>query len=202
MSLFVVGDSHSCLFSCVDRIDVVYNYSESPLLLDSEKIYWKRLGPHTAYNINNKLNFSDLFENDSIMVSCGEIDCRVFLPRKKNIQECVDRYVNYLKTLNMYKNIWCLCPPASCILEYTDNALPVHGTNQERNRITLEFNNYLVEKCIDNGFKYINLFPNLVDDDMKTKQEFYWDYNHLSYSRVKCFLVDEFNRYGLKLYEN
>lgn len=205
--IFVIGDSHSCLFSGTSIIDgnnVDPNFTS------------KRIGPYTAYNIHGKkydvlktielLNVNKL--SDYIFFSFGEIDVRCHIgfitdqqsvSYKKIVNECVDRYVDFLQffqTQNYKIGVWGVIPSGS------NNSIQGNGresykTAQERNVITSHFNHILKQKCEVLGIKFKCIFNHIVND-ASNYDSYYTNDNtdnkmHLNYDACKKLIYQEFS---------
>lgn len=118
----------------------------------------------------------------SVMVSLGEIDCRVHVKKQselqnKTVENIIDdilvHYENYLKMLQGYGyNVICWGPVASQKECEVDPAYPRYGSEEERNEITEIFNRKLKNFCSANSMGFSTLFYEMIDSDYKTKPEF------------------------------
>lgn len=173
------------------------------------------IGPVIAYNFSNNhlykvlnlLETSDFDkELDYVMLIVGEVDCRWHLPKKSNdnnvdiyevVEECVDRFFNnYLELKNKgYKIIgWGGHP--STIDGHDDNPdKPVFGSCSTRNSISRTWDKLLKDRCDSNNIPYISIMEYLIDEDGLTKMEYFMDYCHLDYHKVKNILVEKFKDY-------
>ena len=116
-----IGDSHSCFFSGEDKIQPTWP-EQSFDVLPYFRSY--RIGPSTAYNLNNKkeniieplIQSLNLSEKDKLLFCFGEVDCRAHLIKQSQLQnrgicdiinECVFRYISSIKYYTKYtSNIW------------------------------------------------------------------------------------------------
>lgn len=202
--IFVIGDSHTEIFH-------KNNYNAKKLILgdsnhatqvwfnNSKNFCTYHLDAVTAYNSNNpnatissfnKIRFlvknGYLPKASTVVVSMGEIDCRVHIKKqaqKQNISidEVIDRTISnyleflfYLKT-NGYK-VFAYGPiPSQSDKAPFDTNFPRFGTEIERNEITAIFNKKLEKICNLNGIKYFTLFNQLLNQDFTTKVEYLSD---------------------------
>jgi hypothetical protein len=94
----------------------------------------------------------------------GEIDIRCHVKNWLHgkeidtvISEWVNKYCDRLKTLGCKVGIVSVTPPTS--KEFADTKeYPVSGTDDERILYTKRMNYYLKEKCLENGWKYIDTY--------------------------------------------
>ena len=116
-----IGDSHSCFFSGENKIQPTWP-EQSFDVLPYFRSY--RIGPSTAYNLNNKkeniieplIQSLNLSEKDKLLFCFGEVDCRAHLIKQSQLQnrgicdiinECVFRYISSIKYYTKYtSNIW------------------------------------------------------------------------------------------------
>lgn len=165
-----------------------------------------KIGSNTAYNSYNKLprieqviNEYEITSKDFIFTCFGEIDIRNHIGFNSNktmeslidtIKICVDRYfetVLYLKakglTIGMY------AAPASSI----GNKTPIdYGDVVLRNKMTLEFNEYLKTKCVENAIIFKDISKQMMLPDGTTDQKFIMDDIHLS-QQAMPLLLEEFS---------
>jgi hypothetical protein len=193
--IHVIGDSHVCFFNGVDGIAT--QYPENELF----KTY--RLGAPIAYNLSK---FNTMYKareqiakilpkislKDSLLFCFGEIDCRYHIKNQsikqnKNINEiiidCVNRYVNAIKELNILNHkvgVW--GPIASTYLEEICSSKDcwIKGSPLERNIISLIFNDCLQKKCKEENIHFISIFKDLILPNNNTNTNYYMDAIHLS----------------------
>jgi len=153
-----------------------------------------KIGSNTAYNSFNKLPIIEraieeyeVKETDYIFLCFGEIDIRNHIGEKSeelnisitdSIRICVDRYMKtvlYLK--NKAFNIGVYGPPASSV-----GYKSTYGYKDVifRNKMTIEFNEYLDTKCLENGIPSINICNEMLLVNGKTDSKFIMDDIHLS----------------------
>jgi len=209
-----IGDSHSAVFSGVEEMQPCWP-EPAANTLSNFKSY--RIGPATAYQIINKqpiieslIDSIDLDVNDKLMFCFGEVDIRAHLIKQSKIQdkpvndlviECVDRYIkalSYYKKYNTEIVIWGPIASWSSEKEYTGG--PTFGTNQERNWTTFAFNLALQFACLNEGFKFVTIFYDMVTDSMKTIPDFLddWEGSHMHLSqRAMPNILKSFTLRGL-----
>ena len=129
----------------------------------------------------------------------GEIDLRVHVLRQaiiqnisvhKIIQNILDVYLKELDYLRQkYKiNISVYGPIASQIstrpcygpIASQIHGFPCFGSEEERNKVTLLFNELLEHSCKDLGFTFITIAPKIINKNYLTKSEYIADGCHLS----------------------
>lgn len=165
-----------------------------------------KIGSNTAYNSFNKLPRIDqvleeyqVSDNDYVFLCFGEIDIRnhigfhvgkTYETLSEGIKICVDKYfktILYLK--NKGFNVGVYAPPASSI----GNQTPAdYGDVYLRNKMTIEFNEYLKIKCNELGIVFKDISKKLMSDDGATKQNFIMDDIHLSQEAMPI-IIDEFS---------
>ena len=167
-----------------------------------------KIGSNTAYNSFNKLPRIEqaileygVNKNDYVFTCFGEIDIRNHIgfnveeqgiTFEKGIEICVDRYINtilYLKNKGI--NIGVYGSPASSV----GNNTPIdYGNVIFRNKMTLIFNNYLSEKCKENGIPFVDISKLLMLEDGSTDQKFIMDDIHLSQEAMPL-LIEAFSEF-------
>ncbi len=198
-TIHCIGDSHASFFSGTDAIQPVWpelgkNYI--PLF----KAY--RLGPVTAYNLCKTGTKSGgrekLFEvlktietNSTVLLSFGEIDCRVHLLKQSRehdrpladvVNECVDRYfgvVQEVKSLGYQVLVWAAIP-STIAGKIAEPDYVAYGTCAERNEVTKLFNNRLTQLAEAQKIPVISVFNELVLPNGLTNFAYYSDEVHLS----------------------
>ena len=199
--IFVIGDSHSEVFhknNYKDKKLILGDHThESQLWFNhSEEFCTYHFDAITAYNSNNpnatissykKIRFllekGYLPKGSTIIVSMGEIDCRVHIQKQsekqqRSIDEIIDDVLkNYEQFLLLLKNrgykviVYGPIPTQSDTAPFDEN-FPRYGTEIERNKITQIFNKKLEKMCEKDGIEFKTLFNKLINDDMTTKSEF------------------------------
>jgi lysophospholipase L1-like esterase len=198
-SLYVIGDSHVSVFLGKDRLAECWPDSTPSLISGVEVI---RLGPVTAYNLCNynsstrgRENLEQALEkkadkNAWIMISAGEIDCRVHLVKKAIAQnlpftqvasEVASRFIHYLNGLKDqgYK-ICLLLPPPAAFIEEDDPLYPRTGSEFERNLMTRELIIHLESLSADADIPVIDIFSESTNEALETVRSYLWDGIHLS----------------------
>lgn len=165
-----------------------------------------KIGSNTAYNSFNKLSRIEqvlleynITESDYVFLCFGEIDIRnhigFHIGKKYNtlsegIKVCVNRYIEtvvYIK--NKGVNVGVYAPPASSVggqtpIDYGDVIL--------RNKMTIEFNEYLKYKCDEVGIPFKDISKLMMLPDGTTDQKYIMDDIHLS-QQAMPFLINEFS---------
>ncbi len=174
-----IGDSHASVYSGQVEMQPIYPESHN-CIIPNIKSY--RIGPATAYQLHTKMYIINhiianyVKENDFIMFLFGEVDCRVHLPKHKNVNECVTRYFN---VINNYKNI-IVCGPIASSPDNRACEIPHIGTCIERNEITKEFNSLLKEICDNHNIPFITVLDEMLLDDGNTNPDYLADQLHAS----------------------
>lgn len=145
--------------------------------------------------------------DDYVMLVVGEVDCRWHLPKRASdtgqdveavVNECVDRYFRAIKELNntYAKMIVFGAHPSTTGAHNDDFNNPVYGDCLFRNKITLQYNKRLEEKCLEENIPFVNIFDYLVNENGLTKMEYFRDYCHLNF-KSHPYMVEQFKNKGL-----
>ena len=177
LKVYCFGDSHSWFFRN-------FSFCESI-----------SMGPHLAYNFINQVptvldimknrDANDQVNRKFLLFCFGEIDVRVHLKKKGNIEECAKRYLDSIqKVKEVYPQCIVFGTVASSVIEQRTE-FPTMGTCPERNRIAKEFNSYLCLYSSQAGVSYFDVLDKLVDESGMTRTEYYKDDGvHLSKEAV------------------
>jgi hypothetical protein len=186
--IHVVGDSH-----------VVPFRGSMPFLAH-------HLGAATAYNLNKKNSstksneklfkvIEKLGKKDIVMLSFGEIDCRIhiYYQHKKSderysISDLIDRTIaNYGEVMAQLKQrevnfcVYCVSPATKVGNEYK---YPFYGVPEVRSQINRMFNEKLKAFCWKNGYKFIDIYDKVADKDGLMLKEYSGDDIHLNKKAV------------------
>jgi len=207
--IYVFGNSHAHFFT--DSFPGTIGEGEK----HNEHFRSFSLGPVIAYNfvdhhfptMVNLLNSLPITPNDPVLITIGEVDCRWHLLKQAEIQkrnakdvvhECIDRFFTshiYLKD-NGYKVVgWGGHP--STTSGHCDTGDVVYGDCLTRNKITLEWNDYLEQKCRAKGIIFTSIVKDLINVDGLTKIEYYKDYCHLDSAKYLPVVIEKFKEKGL-----
>jgi len=165
------------------------------------------LGAATAFNLIKKnsstMSNEQLFqavnklgEKDTVMLSFGEIDCRIhiYYQHKKSdgrysISELIDRTIsNYGEIMAQLKRrgvnfcVYCVSPAANVGNEYK---YPFYGTLEVRSQINRMFNEKLGAFCRSNGYRFIDIYDRVSDKDGLMLKEYAGDDIHLNKKAVR-----------------
>lgn len=165
-----------------------------------------KIGSNTAYNSYDKLPRIDqviseynITDKDYIFTCFGEIDIRNHIgfhadsngySFEEGIRICVDRYMEtifYLKNKGLKVGVYG-SPPSSVGL-----GKPIdYGDVIFRNKMTIVFNEYLSEKCIENNIPFKDVSKYLMLEDGTTDERFIMDDIHLSQESMP-FIINLFS---------
>lgn len=165
-----------------------------------------KIGSNTAYNSFNKLPRIEqaileykVQPTDYVFLCFGEIDIRNhigFQAQRNNISVsecikiCVDRYLQtimYLKNKGWKIGVYASPPSSKGNLTPADYADVV-----TRNKMTIEFNEYLKTKCLESDIIFKDISKKLMLPDGTTDQKFIMDDIHLS-QQAMPFILEEFS---------
>jgi hypothetical protein len=196
-----IGDSHVSVFSGIDKITDGW-----PSVGDCLPGYHSyRTGPHLAYSVGDPDHvayrtlrhiLNQLPSDDTILLSYGEVDCRVHVVKQaeaqnKSLQDIVNnivwRYSNaILSVRETHSKVIVYAPVASCNCNHPDakvceeNEYPHIGPPELRNFATKAFSKALIDKFENTDIGVLSIFDQLSDDNLKTIDSFYMDSVHLS----------------------
>ncbi|OGZ72560.1 MAG: hypothetical protein A2908_01665 [Candidatus Staskawiczbacteria bacterium RIFCSPLOWO2_01_FULL_38_12b] len=198
--IHVIGDSHSTVF---------YN---------KKQFIAHFLGAATMHNLNKKVSLTKSNEKlfkilrklntkrDIVMLSFGEIDCRIHMSyqyekqqKKITIPKLIDQTIfNYgcvLKEIRqMGITLYVYGMPGAREIKYLDKSL-FYGTDSMRSDIYGEFNDRLKKFCENNGYPYINIYPKVSDKNGFLLKEYVADEIHLN-GKIADFVRQEINKNG------
>ncbi len=201
--IHVVGDSH-----------VVPFRGSMPFLAH-------HLGATTAYNLPKKNSstrsneqlfkvINKLGRTDMVMLSFGEIDCRVHIyyqhkksNEKYSISDLIDRTIaNYgevmaqLKQLGVNFCVYCVSPATKVGNEYK---YPFYGTPEVRSQINRMFNEKLKAFCQKNGYRFIDIYDKVTDKNGLMLKEYSGDDIHLNKKAVGLVRAELREKMGIDI---
>jgi hypothetical protein len=208
--IYCIGDSHVSFFSGSDRI--------IPLSPDNKQSKYPifkpyRLGASLAYNCfkyntktqsREKLDFllKKVIEPKSrILLSFGEIDCRVHLvlqAEKKNVsidkvvEECIEQYmrlVDYLISRKYTVILWNVVPTTICPDQ--NKNYPSNGTLEQRTQATIVFNKMLEKEANIRRIDFWSIFNQITDNSGIMISKYFYDCVHLSNIAMPLVLSKE-----------
>lgn len=192
------------------------------------------LGPVLAYTFFEKhfamikshisKNKSWFPEGSKIVLVCGEVDCRLHIPKHSKkienaskeelVQNVIDRYILAgieLKKMG-YDPIFFGTHPTTAPEYWFDNDKnsPVNsqhpnmehnwfekGISEDRNSFCILWNKCLEKTCKENKIKFISIYKYIVDDNDKPINSYFLDPIHLNHSKCIDFIVKEFKENDL-----
>lgn len=179
---------------------LVRSYSE--FKIKDENFISIRTGANTAYNMLNKTDLVDSIlidykvskTNDHILFCYGEIDTRVHIGKQEDvrqvsteiiIEDLVNRYMEFLLIYASkgYQVMAWGVPPSGY---GNHNAHPRYYGATERNILSRQINEALLEACSDNGIPFISIWHEIVDSE--NYSDYFQDPIHLKYSSCKPFI--------------
>lgn len=220
-TIIVIGDSHVNFFGkreeiCWHPLCMEERINICPAKGNIDAIH---VGPGLAYNLNidnctnrtkEKIEWLDKYyikKDDIIVFSFGEIDIRAHLfleAERQNIdweKICENIVFNYIQMLRHYvmmdkAKIFVWAPVASKPIKNEKSEIDAIGDERSRNIATEYFIKILGEECAKIGVSVLTIFNNLIDENYKTKTEYYSDEIHLS-KRAFALAKNEFAKYGI-----
>ncbi len=177
------------------------------------------LGAATAYNLNKKSSttksneklfkvIDKLGKKDIVMLSFGEIDCRIHIyyqykksNERHSISELTDRTIsNYgevtaqLKQRGVNFCVYCVSPATNVGNEYK---YPFYGTVEVRSQINRMFNEKLKTFCEKNGYPFIDIYDRVADKDGLMLKEYASDEIHLNKKAVRLVRKELRDKMGI-----
>ncbi len=217
-----IGDSHVNFFTGYDSVQIDPESNMIKNKYQFFKIYW--IGPVLAYNLcmentttKGREKLFELLEyfpaGSNLMFCFGEIDCRAHIIRQAEKQErepedivknVVDRYFSVLKEVREagYNVIvWNVIPSAPNDINSRLNMSKeylFHGTWEERNAVTRQFNKrlkLLIKK--EGDMFFLDFFDKLMNSDGTVKTEYYCkDDIHISQEAMPIVLEELSNGFS------
>ena len=217
--IYIIGDSHVSVFAGIDvgfdgkrHIQPEFNtcYTIESGALRKKINHFEQKNPHfcaikigsnTAYNSYDKLPVImkaikeyEISSDDYVFTCFGEIDIRNHIgfhlgdkTISDKIIECVDRYlltILYLKDNGV--NVGVYGSPPSTVWSFK-----AYGDVMVRNKMTIEFNDYLKSKCDENNIQFKDISKQIILPDGTTDESYIMDELHLS-QKAMPLLIEEF----------
>lgn len=166
MSLHIIGDSHA-----LNGWEGTIQHHLGPLLCFS-------FGKEKLHRCDIR-NF-DIKDGDSIVFCLGEIDCRCHIHKhitnsttyKHIISNIVDNYfkaIEIIVTVSQIKLrnvcVFNVVPPVKKNDVWECPEYPYLGTDEERKKYVLFFNEKLKEKCVEKNIVYFDVYNNYSDEN-------------------------------------
>ena len=204
MKICCIGNSHVNTFSGESNLTRSFNNS---------LFSGRNIGPVIAYNFyENHYKraieaYSEIEEGKDTYLSLvvGEVDCRLHIPLQADKQkrsddsvvgECVERLFKCYRDILNTGNKCIVFSTHPTTLEshsMSDKELPIYGCWERRNNICVLWNKYIKEFSEKFSIPYISFYQDLVDNNNRTKMEYYLDYCHLNSNKVMPFIMREIN---------
>lgn len=181
--IWVFGDSHAGKFGADDRFKLVGPPAPTAYGLAHEKSKSESL-----FILQALLHFAE--QNDIVLFSLGEIDCRVHIYRQSIIQkreaneiifDVIKRYGRVLKDVRDHNpvNVAVMdVPPA--VKQPNVYMVDYYGTRDQRAEIARRFNIVLKDWCEKNQICFVEIWPFLADERGWLKEEYAVDEVHVS----------------------
>lgn len=207
LKFIAVGDSHSSLFSGINKIQPKYPTPSTSVFKCFSTVH---LGPILAYSLKSEntlnqgreklievvTNISHRNEPNTFIILCfGEIDCRFHLIKKSKelnqtieqiVQNCVQRYISVIEDtlLPIYPNIivWAAVPTADVDIRNED--FPHFGSYRQRVECTNVFNKILHSECQRLGIDFLSISDKIVSSKDKIPAYYFFDEIHLSNTTI------------------
>ncbi len=184
------GDSHCCgAFACFPQIKIHH------------------LGPVLAYSFGKdklkRLNIKDydVKENDTVLFSFGEIDCRCHINKHittdNTFENIIDNIIiNYFEAIKeniiQYNNIntiiYNVVPPPQLFNTWVDLGYPFLGTDEERKSYVLYFNKQLKNYCLKYNYIFFDIYDAYIDVNGYLNKVYSDDHVHIN----NCIYISEF----------
>jgi len=194
-AVYVVGDSHVGIF-----------LRRKPFI-----VHW--FGPATAYKLKSPGNTTRsnerlshvlryvVRERDRVLMVFGEIDCRIHIynqyilkgkqvPMEELINETIESYGVVLERMNVMGVDFYVASVPPAAREGNIFGVPNYPPPEERCLINRIFNERLCDYCNRRGYRFIDVYSQVVDSDGFIRTEFSLDDGtHLKPEAVEFFEV-------------
>lgn len=192
-----LGNSHTMFFS-----------QAHPSEVHASNQYFEsfRLGACTAYTFKKHMpTIGSMKLVGPIMLCLGEIDIRAHIFRQTKIQnrhpcdllyEVIDIYWDCVMELNKTNGSIVWIPHATSNIENKRPESPVVGPVEERNKLSLLWEREIEKRCQIENIPCVSILRHLIDENLKTKTEYYSDYCHLG-TKAYPLMIEEFKKKGL-----
>jgi len=163
-TIHTIGDSHS--YNGWNNISRVSNH---------------HLGPKLAFSIGRDgldLSTFNIKEGDIVVFSFGEIDCRChihkYISDTKDYKQVIDSIIEaYIKKINeavsSFKNIkvvlYNIVPPIEKYNTEENPEYPYLGSDQDRKKYSLYYNEKLIQKCKENNYIFFDIYHHYADSN-------------------------------------
>ena len=188
--VYFFGDSHISVWANQNKI-IRYKKSRYFSNVLNKLFIIRHTGPDLAYNLITKLDLiqeiKKIKKGSTILFCYGEIDCRVHLPIRKNLNDCIARYLQFINLFTDNYTIIVVTPFPTTKSEVSDKDYPTAGTHSERNQITKMFNEILCSEALLKNFKTLSIYNELTQNNI-TNMEYYMDEIHLSNKALPILL--------------
>ena len=208
--IYVFGNSHAHFFT--DSSPGQFGEGEKK----HEYFRSFSLGPIIAYNFITShfptmiqwVNGLPINPEDPVLLAIGEVDCRWHIPKQAELQkrdvndvvhECIDRFFQAHTHLQEagYRVVGWGGHPSTNDGHCDNPSGPIYGDVQNRNKISLEWSDYLEKRCKEKGIEFVSIIRDLINVDNSTKMEYYKDYCHLDPVKYLPVVVEKFKKEGL-----
>jgi lysophospholipase L1-like esterase len=208
--IYCIGDSHVSVFLGQDALAPIWPQKANSLLPYFEIF---RIGPITAYNLSEKNSttkgrekletiIKNIDKKSIIILSAGEIDCRIHLLKQAKINNYTYReaanilatkYITFVNTIKeLGYNICILLPPPTKYTTEDTIGYPTYGSEEQRNEITKILSNELIMLCEVSKIPFIGIFDRATQNN-KTNKDYLWDGIHLS-TKALPILIEQINQ--------
>ena len=220
--IYIIGDSHVSVFSGTDVKDDGQRHIQpefgtqytirkgqiTPMNKFEQRIpYFNpiKIGSNTAYGSYGKLPIIeqvideyDINGSDYVFTCFGEIDISHHIGFQADkagmlisdaIKICVDQYMKtvlYLKDAGI--NVGVYAPMAQ-----SGHRNGIYRDMVFRNKMTIEFNEYLAQKCNENDIPIVDISKQMLLPDGTTDSKWFMDGHHLAQTAMPL-LIDGFRR--------
>lgn len=202
--ILIIGDSHVGVFSDLPSL---HRYEADPVIDVSGRYHIAYLGPATAAGLaypqsTYRVLTEQVLETSPnlglpVLLVVGEIDCRAHLARHPEqstlIEAAAYAYSRYVMTLiERGIDVYALSPvPSSLVDQYGPD--PTVATQAVRNAVT---RHWIAAVRSHLGDRLINIYPYFVDQDDKTRLEWFFDGIHL-HVRARAVIEGELKKRGI-----
>lgn len=181
--IHIIGDSHVKIFN--KHPNFKCHYIPKATANNLHKEYSTSNSHHKLYKLLDRLNK----ELDQLLLSFGEIDCRLHvyyqsIKRKESIDQIIKSTItNYGKVLKDLKDqgfqFFLLgIPPCGYQGNYYN--IPFFPDKIVQAQIYLDYNNMMIQYCNKHGYRYLDIYSKTVNEEGLVQKDLLKDRVHLN----------------------
>lgn len=183
----------------------MYGWAHTKVAGTTPVIHW--LGPRLMHSFARDgidLRKLDIRENDAVIFSFGEIDCRTHIHRfvtpektaEDVMNDLVDRYIARIEEIRKEMptldiGIYNIVPPVHKDLVSENPEYPYRGSDEERLSYVTFMNKRLYQECIAHNFFFVNIYVSVADEYGFLRKEISDGHVHIQSGKELQKWIDE-----------